>query len=167
MQAALGASQIDKLPAFIERRKHNFRRLSAALEPLSEYLLLPEATPGADPSWFGFLIGVREDAPFTRAAAHRRAGSQEDRHAPALRRQPAAPACLRGPCTTAPSATCANTDYVMNNVFWIGVFPGLTDEMLDFISKTILDFVANPNAGANAEELVGIANATVNQERLK
>ena len=66
MQAALGLSQIGKLTSFIERRKENFRYLSAALKPIEEYLLLPEATPGSDPSWFGFPIGVREDAPFTR-----------------------------------------------------------------------------------------------------
>ena len=66
MQAALGNSQIEKLPHFIERRKENFRYLHAALKPMEEFLLLPEATPGSDPSWFGFPIGVRKDAPFTR-----------------------------------------------------------------------------------------------------
>src|SRR5271165_7476293 len=66
MQAALGASQIEKLPNFIERRKENFRILRAALEPYAGVLLLPEATRGSDPSWFGFPFGVREDAPFTR-----------------------------------------------------------------------------------------------------
>src|SRR5262249_15549939 len=60
MQAALGLSQIEKLPHFIERRKENFRHLLEALKPLGDYLMLPEATAGADPSWFGFLIGVRE-----------------------------------------------------------------------------------------------------------
>src|SRR5277367_2625006 len=64
MQAALGLSQIEKLPFFIERRKENFRHLSAALKPMEDYLILPEATPGSDPAWFGFPIGVRENAPF-------------------------------------------------------------------------------------------------------
>src|SRR6201997_5211567 len=67
MQAALGASQIAKLPQFIERRKENFRHLSSALKPLEDFLLLPTPTPGSDPSWFGFPIGVREHAPFERA----------------------------------------------------------------------------------------------------
>ena len=66
MQAALGVSQIEKLPEFIERRKENFRLSEAALKPLEDCLVLPEATPGSDPSWFGFPIGVREDAPFRR-----------------------------------------------------------------------------------------------------
>src|SRR5580698_6472563 len=66
MQAALGASQIEKLPEFIARRKANFHHLRAALAGLEEYLILPQATPDSDPSWFGFAIGVREDAPFRR-----------------------------------------------------------------------------------------------------
>jgi CDP-6-deoxy-D-xylo-4-hexulose-3-dehydrase len=66
MQAALGASQLTKLPEFIARRKQNFRYLEAALAGLEEYLILPKATPHSDPSWFGFPIGVREDAPFRR-----------------------------------------------------------------------------------------------------
>src|SRR5438874_8081357 len=64
MQAALGASQLSKLPEFIARRKHNFRHLEAALAGLEEYLILPKATPHSDPSWFGFPIGIRENAPF-------------------------------------------------------------------------------------------------------
>jgi CDP-6-deoxy-D-xylo-4-hexulose-3-dehydrase len=164
LQAALGASQIDKLPAFIERRKQNFRRLSAALAPVKDVLMLPEATPGADPSWFGFLIGVRERAPFTRAglvaALEAKKIGTRLLFGGNLLRQPA----YEGRAHRA-IGDLRNSDYVMNNVFWIGVYPGLTDEMLDFIAKTILDFVANPNPGANSEELVGIANA--NQERLK
>src|SRR5271154_2000793 len=66
MQAALGLSQISKLPQFIERRKENFHYLRAALKSLEPYLILPEATPNTDPAWFGFPIGVREDAPFKR-----------------------------------------------------------------------------------------------------
>src|SRR5580658_6325545 len=66
LQAALGASQLNKLPEFVARRKENFQYLRAALQPLEEYLVLPEATPGSDPSWFGFPIGVCEDAPFRR-----------------------------------------------------------------------------------------------------
>src|SRR6202034_1136737 len=66
MQAALGASQLTKLPEFIARRKANFHHLKSALAGLEEYLILPEATAHSDPSWFGFPIGVREDAPFRR-----------------------------------------------------------------------------------------------------
>lgn len=163
LQAALGASQIDKLPVFIERRKQNFRRLSAALAPAKDVLLLPEATPGADPSWFGFLIGVRESAPFTRAAlvAALEAKKIGTRllFGGNLLRQPA----YEGRTHRA-IGDLRNSDYVMNNVFWIGVYPGLTDTMLDFVAKTILDFIANPKNASSDEELVGIANATVPQK---
>lgn len=163
LQAALGASQIDKLPVFIERRKQNFRRLSAALAPAKDVLLLPEATPGADPSWFGFLIGVRESAPFTRAAlvAALEAKKIGTRllFGGNLLRQPA----YEGRTHRA-IGDLRNSDYVMNNVFWIGVYPGLTDTMLDFVAKTILDFIANPKNASSDEELVGIANATAPQK---
>ncbi len=66
MQAALGLSQLDKIEHFIEIRRDNFRYLRQALEPLQDVLMLPVATEGADPSWFGFTLGVRESAPFTR-----------------------------------------------------------------------------------------------------
>ena len=142
MQAALGASQIEKLPHFVERRKENFRRLHAALKPLEAYLMLPEATPGSDPSWFGFPIGVREGAPFTREEL---TGALEARKIGTrllfggnLLRQPAYEGSeMRS------VGELANTDYVMNNVFWVGVYPGLTAPMLDFVAGTITEFVAH------------------------
>ncbi|HZB88899.1 MAG TPA: lipopolysaccharide biosynthesis protein RfbH [Terracidiphilus sp.] len=164
LQAALGASQIDKLPAFIERRKQNFRRLSAALASAKDVLLLPEATPGADPSWFGFPIGVRESAPFTRnaltAALEARKIGTRLLFGGNLLRQPA----YEGRAHRA-IGSLANSDFVMNNVFWIGVYPGLTDAMLDFIAKTILDFIANPAAAANSEDLIEIASTAKNAAR--
>ena len=141
MQAALGASQITKLPKFIERRKENFRYLFSALKPLESYLLLPEATPGSDPSWFGFPIGVRENAPFKREDLIRALEANKIGtrllFGGNLLRQPAYEGCEYRVVGELP-----NTDFVMNNVFWIGVYPGLTAEMLDFIVKVIKDFVA-------------------------
>jgi CDP-6-deoxy-D-xylo-4-hexulose-3-dehydrase len=142
MQAALGVSQIEKLPTFIARRKENFQYLHAALKPLEDVLLLPEPTPGSDPAWFGFPIGVREDAPFKREDLIR----VLDAHKIATRllfggnllRQPAYEGCqyrVIGDLT--------NTDFVMNNVFWIGVYPGLTKTMLDFVADTIHQFKQN------------------------
>ncbi|MGA9587943.1 MAG: lipopolysaccharide biosynthesis protein RfbH [Terracidiphilus sp.] len=142
MQAALGASQIKKLPHFVGRRKENFRRLHAALKPLEAHLLLPEATPGSDPSWFGFPIGVREGAPFTReqlirALEARKIGT----------RLLFGGNLLRQPAYEDSETRCvghlANTDYVMNNVFWVGVYPGLTPAMLDFVASTITEFVSD------------------------
>jgi len=146
MQAALGVSQIDKLPEFIERRKANFAYLKAALEPLSEYLQLPVAGENSDPSWFGFPIGVKAGAPFTRdqltkALEAKKIGTRL-LFAGNLLRQPAYEGWeyrVVGEMT--------NTDYVMNHVFWIGVFPGLTEAMLDFIVKTATEFVDVAKSG--------------------
>ena len=142
MQAALGVSQIEKLPNFIERRKANLRYLHAALKPLADCLLLPEATPGSDPAWFGFPIAVRQDAPFTRqdliAALEAKKIATRLLFAGNLLRQPAYQDCEYRAIGNLP-----NTDFVMNNVFWLGVYPGLTTEMLDFVAETILSFAAD------------------------
>ena len=91
MQAALGLSQIGKLEHFVARRKENFAYLKGGLKPLEEFLILPEATEHADPSWFGFPIGVKPGAPFTRDQLTG-LGSPEDWDAAAVRRESAAPA---------------------------------------------------------------------------
>ncbi|MGA7521615.1 MAG: lipopolysaccharide biosynthesis protein RfbH [Acidobacteriaceae bacterium] len=149
MQAALGASQIEKLPAFIERRRENFRYLRAALQPLDEFLILPEATPGSDPSWFGFPIGVRQSAPFRRDELIR--ALEADRIATRLLfggnllRQPAYEGCEYRVIGKLPS-----TDFVMNNVFWVGVYPGLTKPMLDFVASRIITFIADSKADSGA-----------------
>jgi len=152
LQAALGASQIEKLPAFIERRKHNFRRLSAALAPARNVLMLPEATPNSDPSWFGFLVGVRHDAPFTRAQliATLEASKIATRllFGGNLLRQPAYEGRTHRAVGSLP-----NSDYVMNHFLWLGIYPGLTDEMIDYIAKSILDFIANPKAPVEAVQI--------------
>jgi CDP-4-dehydro-6-deoxyglucose reductase, E1 len=140
MQAALGASQIAKLPHFIERRKENFRYLRAALAPLEKYLILPEATPGSDPAWFGFPIGVRTDAPFkredlTRALEAQKIGTRL-LFGGNLMRQPA----YEG-CTFRVIGDLPNTDFALNNVFWLGVYPGITRPMLDFVAETIASFI--------------------------
>jgi CDP-6-deoxy-D-xylo-4-hexulose-3-dehydrase len=136
MQAALGVAQIEKLPFFIERRKENFRTLRAALEPYSSVLILPEATPNSDPSWFGFPFGVREDAPFTRdQLVHR----LEERKigtrllfAGNLVRQPAYQGVEKRII-----GDLRNTDFIMRNVLWVGVYPGLTMPMLNHICDVI------------------------------
>ncbi len=139
MQAALGVSQIAKLPAFIERRKENFAYLRKALEPLAHVLDLPVSTEGADPSWFGFPIAVKAEAPFTRDQLTR----EFDRakigtrlmFAGNLLRQPA----YQGiECRVV--GDMVNTDFVMNNVFWLGTFPGLSEAMLDYIAETAIAF---------------------------
>jgi CDP-6-deoxy-D-xylo-4-hexulose-3-dehydrase len=146
MQAALGVSQIEKLPEFIARRKENFAYLKLGLKPLEDFLILPVATEHSDPSWFGFPIGVKTDAPFkrdelTRALEAQKIGTRL-LFAGNLLRQPA----YEG-YEYRVVGELINTDFVMNQVFWIGVYPGLDEPMLDFIIKTTTQFVAQVTQG--------------------
>jgi CDP-6-deoxy-D-xylo-4-hexulose-3-dehydrase len=146
MQAALGVSQMDKLEEFIAKRKANFAYLKSALAKVEDVLILPEATVGSEPSWFGFPIGVRESAPFkrdqlTRALEAQKIGTRL-LFAGNLTRQPAYEGLeyrVAGELT--------NTDFVMDRVFWIGVYPGLTREMLDFVVETVAAFVEKAKVG--------------------
>ena len=144
MQAALGLSQIEKLPFFIERRKENFRYLSIALKSMEGCLILPEATPGSDPAWFGFPIAVREDASFRREDLIRELEAKKIAtrllFGGNLLRQPAYEGCEVRVVGSLP-----NTDFVMNNVFWIGVYPGLTKPMLDYVVEVTTGFASNPS----------------------
>ncbi len=139
MQAAIGLSQLEKLPGFIAARRRNFQHLYGGLKPLEDVLVLPESTPDAEPSWFGFPIGVREDAPFDRNELIR---ELESRHIGTrllfggnLTRQPA-----YKEVAFRVIGDLKNSDFVMNNVFWIGLYPGLTEEMLDYTIETITVF---------------------------
>jgi CDP-6-deoxy-D-xylo-4-hexulose-3-dehydrase len=139
MQAAVGVAQLKKLPRFIELRKRNWQRLHAGLRAFEEFLLLPRATPGSDPSWFGFVLSVREGAPFTRnELVH-----ELESHKIATR------LLFGGNLTRQPAyqevayravGDLRNSDYVMNQAFWIGVFPGLTPEMIDYVLETFAKF---------------------------
>jgi CDP-6-deoxy-D-xylo-4-hexulose-3-dehydrase len=140
MQAAVGLSQLEKLPGFIAARLRNFAYLYERLKPVQDVLVLPESTPDAQPSWFGFPIGVREDAPFDRDALIRELES----------RKIATRLLFGGNLVRQPAyqgqefrviGDLKNTDFVMRNVFWIGVFPGLTESMLDYTAETITNFV--------------------------
>lgn len=141
MQAALGLSQLDHLDQFIASRRDNFRYLREAIEPLEDVLMLPIATEGADPSWFGFPLGVRADAPFTRDQLVRALEAEKIgtrlMFAGNLLRQPAYQEIEFRQIGDLP-----NTDFVMRNVLWLGVFPGLTRPMLDHIAGTISRFTA-------------------------
>ncbi len=146
MQASLGVSQIDKLPHFIERRRQNYAYLKSKLEPLAEWLMLPVPGETADPSWFGFTLAVKPGAPFTRDQLTRHLESKKIGtrllFAGNLLRQPAYEGWeyrVVGEMT--------NTDFVMNNVCWIGVYPGLTEPMLDFMAQTVTEFVGQAKAG--------------------
>jgi CDP-6-deoxy-D-xylo-4-hexulose-3-dehydrase len=140
MQAALGVAQLDRLEGFIEARRRNWRHLAARLAPYADRLLLPEATPGSDPSWFGFLITLlptvsRSREALTDALNRDKIGTRL-LFAGNLTRQP----YFRGRAHRV-SGTLHNTDLVMERTFWIGVYPGLSTDMLDFAADRIIAFL--------------------------
>ena len=140
MQAAVGVAQLERLDEFVAARRRNFAWLRQALEDLQDVLILPEPTPNAEPSWFGFPISVREGAPFGRNELVR---FLEDRKIATrllfggnLVRQPAyADVAYRT------IGDLANSDRIMQSCFWVGVYPGLTEEMLAWIAQSIRDLV--------------------------
>jgi CDP-6-deoxy-D-xylo-4-hexulose-3-dehydrase len=136
MQAAVGVAQLDKLPEFINARRRNFARLAEELRDLDHVLQLPEPTPCAEPSWFGFPLMVRPGAPFTRRDLVRHL---EDHQIATrlvfggnLTRQPA-----YAESTYRVVGDLSVTDRVMRDAFWIGVYPGLTQPMLDYVIETL------------------------------
>jgi len=140
MQAAVGVAQLEKLPDFIDRRNANWKRLHKGLKPLGEFLLLPTATKGSEPSWFGFPITVKEGAPFSRfdlvqRIESRRIGTRQLFGGNLLRQ----PAYKGMPMRVVGSL--ANANVITESTFWIGVYPGLTKEIIDFMIETIAEFV--------------------------
>lgn len=141
MQAAVGCAQLDKLDAFVARRRANFHFLHRQLEGLEDLFILPEAEPKSDPSWFGFLLFVRETAPFSRNALvqhleARRIGTRLLFGGNLLRQ----PAYQGRPCRV--TGSLKNSDFVMENAFWIGLYPGLDEAMLAYTAQTIREFCA-------------------------
>ena len=144
MQAAVGCAQLDKLPLFTVARQKNWRLLREALADLSSMFVLPEPTRGADPSWFGFLLTVRENAGFTREQIVQHLESRGIQT-----RMLFAGNLVKHPCFDALRAIDAgfrvvgelsNTDRIMNSAFWVGVYPGMTDEMMQYLAGRIRDF---------------------------
>lgn len=141
MQAAVGCEQLKKFPSFIERRKYNWSRLHKALEPVADKLLLPEPAENSDPSWFGFIMAVRPESGLDRNKVTRYI---EDHNVQT--RLLFSGNLIKHPCFDQIRGTDAyrvagdleTTDFVMNNAFWVGVYPGMTDEMLDYMAETII-----------------------------
>jgi CDP-6-deoxy-D-xylo-4-hexulose-3-dehydrase len=132
MQAAVGVSQLKKLPGFIASRRANFKRLKEGLTGLDEFFALPQATPGSDPSWFGFPIAVKPGSGLKRDEVVQQLNQRKINtrllFGGNLLRQPAYLNIKHRKIGELP-----NTEYVMHNVFWIGVYPGLSESMLDYI----------------------------------
>jgi CDP-6-deoxy-D-xylo-4-hexulose-3-dehydrase len=140
MQAAVGVAQLEKLPAFVDARRRNWQRLRDGLAPFGDVLGLPSATPRSEPAWFGFTVHVRPEAPFGRAdlvdwLQDRRIDTRQVFAGNLLRQ----PAYRDMPHRVAGSLT--NTDAVMNQAFWIGCYPGLTDEMIDYVIDAFGQFL--------------------------
>ena len=143
MQAAVGCAQLKKFPGFVEKRRHNFDRLKAALMEVEDKLILPVAAPNSKPSWFGFLITCREGVDRNKVVQYvEEKGVQT--------RMLFAGNLIKHPCFDEMRASkkgyrvvgeLNNTDRIMNDTFWIGVYPGMTDEMIDYMAKTIIEAV--------------------------
>ena len=142
MQAAIGVEQLKKLPSFIEARKRNFKMLYDGLKKYDNHFILPEVEPGAEPSWFGFLLTVREDAGFTKNEIVK---YLEDHKIST--RMLFAGNITKHPCfESVEYQVCGdlvNTDRIMDDTFWIGVYPGLKDVHLKFIIKKFANFITD------------------------
>ena len=139
MQAAIGVAQMEKLPHFIEMRKANFKVWSEGFKQFEQYFILPHATKHSDPSWFAFPVSVREDAPFTRTELtnHLAMKGIETRNlfAGNIIKQPAYLNIEKRVV-----GSLKNTDFTMNNTFFLGTFPGMKLEMIQYSLECIADF---------------------------
>lgn len=144
MQAAIGCAQIKRIEDFAVRRRHNFARLKAGLAECQDKIILPEACPSSDPSWFGFLITCREGVDACKVVEYIEARGVQTRRLFAGN-------LTKHPCFDEMRArgegyrivgNLENTDRIMASTFWVGVYPGMTDEMVDYMLKTIKEALA-------------------------
>jgi CDP-6-deoxy-D-xylo-4-hexulose-3-dehydrase len=144
IQAAIGLAQLNRLESFVELRRRNWQYLLSGLSDLDQYLILPNATENSEPSWFGFALTIRKNSPKNRNEILEKL--TENNIATRLLfggnllRQPAfigTPRRIYGELT--------NTDIVMNDTFWLGVWPGLTLEMLDFVIEVLHNLLEGKN----------------------
>jgi CDP-6-deoxy-D-xylo-4-hexulose-3-dehydrase len=142
IQAAIGAAQVEKLPYFCERRKENFKKWSMIFSKWPEYFILPEATEDSDPAWFAFIVTIKEGSPFNRDKITSYFNDKliETRN------------LFAGNMTKQPGFIdknwriadhLNNTDYIMNNTFFLGTYPGLTEEMFDYTERILEEFIAS------------------------
>lgn len=142
MQAAIGCEQIKKLTGFIERRRHNWDRLKAALDPVTDKLILPEPIENSEPSWFGFLITVKTESKLDRNIITRYVEKHNIQTRLLFSGNLINHPCfnqIRGTDRYRVAGSLEQTNFIMNNSFWVGVYPGMTDEMLDYMAKVIIE----------------------------
>lgn len=145
MQAAIGVAQIEKINQFAKKRRSNWKQLFNGLKNLDKYFILPQATKNSDPSWFGFLLTIRDNAPFNRdnIIGYLEAANIQTRNlfAGNMTRQPAFQNQLKLNKDYKIVGELKNTDKIMNDSFWIGVYPGMKKEEIEFMIKTINQFI--------------------------
>lgn len=143
MQAAVGCAQLKKFPSFVARRRHNFVRLHDALTSVEDKLILPVAAENSNPSWFGFCITCRDGVDREKVVPYIESKGVQTRMLFAGN-------LLKHPCFDEMRATgegyrvvgnLDNTDKIMTSTFWVGVYPGMTDEMIDYMAQTIIEAV--------------------------
>ena len=144
MQAAVGVEQLKKFPAFIEARRHNWDRLHKELESIADKLILPEPAENSEPSWFGFIVSVRPESGLTRNQVTKYVEDHNIQTSLLFSGN-----IIKHPCFDQIRGTDAyriigdlkQTDYIMNNSFWVGVYPGMTDEKIDYMAQIIKEAV--------------------------
>ena len=143
LQAAIGVAQLKKLPSFVERRRHNFACLRAALADMEDFFVLPEATVGASPSWFGFLLTCREGIERAKIVRYIEEHGIQTRmlFAGNLTKHPCFDEMRRTGEGYRIVGALTETDRIMNDTFWLGVYPGLTDEKIDYMAQMVRDAV--------------------------
>lgn len=143
MQAAIGCAQLDKFPSFVERRRHNFDRLYEGVKEVSDKLILPEACPNSKPSWFGFLITCKEGVDRNQVVQYIESKGVQTRmlFAGNLTKHPCFDQMREANEGFRIVGELTNTDRIMADTFWVGVYPGMSDEMIDYMAKVIKEAV--------------------------
>ncbi len=145
MQAAVGCAQLAKFPVFVEKRRHNFDRLRAALTDVEDKLILPEACPNSKPSWFGFLITCKEGVDKNKLVQYIEGHGVQTRmlFAGNIVKQPCFDEFRASGKGYRVVGDLKVTDRIMNDTFWLGVYPGMTDEKIDYMAKVIKEALAD------------------------
>lgn len=143
MQAAIGCAQLEKFPSFVEKRRHNFERLHKALEPIQDKVILPVPCDNAVPSWFGFLITCKEGTDRKQTVAYIEDHGIQTRmlFAGNLTKHPCFDQMRKENRGYRIAGGLTNTDRIMEDTFWVGVYPGMTDEMIDYMAEIITEAV--------------------------
>lgn len=145
LQAAVGVEQLKKFPCFIERRKHNWARLRSALEIVQDKIILPIPAENSDPSWFGFLISVKPETGLDRNSVTKYVEEHNIQTRLLFSGNIIRQSCfdeIRGTDAYRVIGNLENSDYVVNNTFWVGVYPGMTDTMIDYMAQIIKEAVS-------------------------